>query len=387
MKAVISVGGKFHAFYLAKELYQRNALERIITSYPKFEAVKSGIPRDKITSILTKEILDRGWRKLPFFIRKSFNPTLLISDIFDKLASRKIVPADIFAGWSSFSLNSLRRAKKMGMAAVLDHGSAHIKYHDKILKEERDAWNVPLGKMRMAHPGIVEKEIKEYEEADYVFIPSSFVKKTFLEAGIPEKKIIMVPYGVNLEEFKPGEKKDDVFRVVYAGGMTLQKGVHYLLQAFSELNLPNSELVLIGGTSEEIKPFFEKYEGKFKYIPPVPQSELAGHYAQSSVFVLNSIQDGFGMVIIQAMACGLPVIATENTGGPDIIENGKQGFVIPIRDVKALKEKLAYLRENQEEAEKMGESAMKKVSSGFSWGDYGSRMTEEYRKIIGKTEK
>jgi glycosyltransferase involved in cell wall biosynthesis len=384
MKVSISVAGQFHAFYLAQQLLKRGFLERLITSYPKFKTRKFGISNNKVKTVLIKEIILRGWGIMPGFIRRTYDPSFLAAQVFDWFASLKIPDSDIFVGWSSKALRSLRIARKRGMITVLERGSSHIAYNEKILREEYEKWGE---KGSAIHPKIIEKELREYEEADYISIPSLFVKRTFLEAGVPESKLIHIPYGVDLEDFKQKEKRDSVFRVVCAGGMTLQKGVHYLLQAFSELNLPGSELLLIGGISDEIRPFFKKYEGKFKYVPAVPQSELADYYSQSSVFVLNSVQDGFGMVIIQAMACGLPVIATENTGGPDVVENGKQGFIIPIRSVEALKEKISYLYENQGLCLEMGRSAKEKVSSGFTWNDYGDKMVKAYEKILSAKTK
>lgn len=379
MRVTIVVGGRFHAFDLAKQLLKRGYLERLITSYPKFEVTKHGIPRNKTSSIFIKEVLQRSWQKLPRFARDLYNPQHFINVLFDKLASRNVSKSDIFVGWASKSLYSLRRARKQGAIIVIEQGSAHIEYQTKILREEYEKFGL---KFETTHPKTTEKVLKEFEEADYISIPSLFVKRTFLEKGIPEKKLIHVPYGVDLTSFKQIPKEDDVFRVVFAGGITLQKGAHYLLRAFTELNLPKSELVFIGGLSDEMKPFFKKYEGHYNYLGHLPQSELYKHYSQGSVFVLPSIQDGFGMVIIQAMACGLPVIATENTGGPDIIEDGKNGFVIPIRDVGELKEKLTFLYENPENRKQMGQSAKKRVSSGFTWDNYGKNITDEYKRIL-----
>jgi glycosyltransferase involved in cell wall biosynthesis len=387
MKIVVSVGGRFHAFYLAQQLLKRNFLVKLITSYPKFEVSKYGIPKEKVGSVLIKEILWRGWDKFFRPLGVFWDPSFFINDFYDKLASGKLVPCDICVAWSSFGLRTIRKAKKFGALGVIDHGSAHIKYHEKILREEYDILGIRPNKINLVHPGVLKKEVAEYAEADYIFVPSSFSKKTFLDEGVAESKVIQVPYGVNLKEFTPVPKKDSVFRVVYAGGMTIQKGVHYLLRAFSELNIPNSELLLIGGFNDEIKPFFKKYSGKFKYIGKVSQKELTNYYSQSSVFVLNSIQDGFGMVIIQAMACGLPVIATENTGGPDIIRDGTDGFIIPIRSVDMLKEKLYFFYKNPEMARQMGDSARKRVSSGFTWDDYGNNISKKYEEILIKKQR
>ncbi|OGX09034.1 MAG: glycosyl transferase group 1 [Omnitrophica WOR_2 bacterium GWA2_47_8] len=381
MKVAISVPGRFHLFNLAQQLLKRGYLSQLITSYPKFEVVKYGIPRGKTDSIIIKEIVQRGWQKIPI-LRTFYNPQFLIHEIFDRSAARILKPSDIFVGASSVSLRCLTVAKRLGAATIIERGSAHILYQDKILKEEYEKFGVRLEPFQRPHPKIIEKELNEYEEADYISIPSLFVRRTFLDAGIPEEKLIHIPYGVDLAEFKQTSKTDDVFRVVYAGGMSLQKGAHYLLQAFAELDLPNSELLLVGGLSDEIEPFFDKYKGHYRWIGRVPQRELASYYNQSSVFVLNSIQDGFGMVIIQAMACGLPIIATTNTGAEDIVREGQDGFIIPIRDVAGLKEKLLYLYENPEIRGAMGQSAKTRVLAGFTWDNYGDKMVKEYERIL-----
>ncbi len=379
MQVIVSVGGRFHAFNLAQQLLKSDCLKLLITSYPKFEVAKYGIPKEKIKSIIIKEILERGWRKLPGILRDFYNPQYLLIEIFDKLASRKIDKADIFVGWANFSLDSFKKAKKMGMINVLDEGSSYILYRRDIVKKEYEKFGI---KPELPHPKLVEKELREYEEADYIVVSSLFARRTFLEKGIPERKIIHVPYGVDLSAFKQIPKNDNVFRVVFVGGMTLRKGVHYLLQAFSELNLTNSELLLIGSINDEIKPFFKKYEGKYKWIGHIPQGELYKHYSQGSVFVLNSIEDGFGMVIIQAMACGLPVIATTNTGGQDIIRDGQEGFIIPIADVAALKDKLLYFYQRPELCREMGQTAKKRVSYGFTWDDYGEKIIKAYKRML-----
>ena len=98
--------------------------------------------------------------------------------------------------------------------------------------------------------------------------------------------------------------------------------------------------------------------------------------------MLASIEDGFGMVLPQAMACGLPIICTENTGAADLIENEKQGFVVPIRNVSALKEKIIWLYENTSHRSHMAKEAKTKVCKGFSWDDYGKRIISSYKMCL-----
>jgi len=379
MKVVVSVPGRFHLFNLAQQLLKRGYLEQLITSYPKFEVKKYGIPKDMVSSILIKEILFRSWWNLPEFLKNLYNPLYFIHQIFDKLARRSLKKADIVVGSSSVFLETLRKAKKMGAITIVERGSSHILYADEILKEEYRQFS----KISELTPQkIIAKELKEYAEADYVSIPSSFVKRSFLEHGIDEKKLIQVPYGVDLSNFRQISKNDDIFRLIFVGGMSLRKGVHYLLQAFSELNLPNSELMLIGSLNDEIKPFFKKYEGSYKYIGHVPQKELYKYYSQGSVFVIMSIEEGLALVIPQAMACGLPVICTTNTGGEDIVRNGVDGFIIPIRNIEALKEKLIYLYKNPEILKTMSQSAKERVRDSFTWDRYGEKIIEAYRRLL-----
>ncbi|MDD5449792.1 MAG: glycosyltransferase family 4 protein [Candidatus Omnitrophica bacterium] len=378
----VSVSGRFHGFNLAQQLLKRGMLNQLITSYPRFETAKYGIPKVVVSSLLSNEVLARGWNRLPWTFRNIWNPQFFLSERFDRLAAKNIKPgANIFVGWSSFSLRGIRAAKKLGMISILERGSTHIVYQRDILREEYEKYGIQAG---LPHPMIVEKELKEYNEADYISIPSTFVKSTFIKKGFAPGRLIMAPYGVDISEFSAVKKQDNKFRIIHCGAISLQKGVHYLLKALYELKLPNAELWLVGGISKEIAPFIKKYDfpglclkGVFK------QSKLKELYSQGSVFCLASLQEGQAMVILQAMACGLPVICTVNTGGGDIIREGIDGFVIPIRDSEALKEKIIFMYENQEKRKEMGKMALKRVRADFTWDAYGDRIINEYTRIAG----
>ena len=381
MKITISVLGRFHLFHLAKQLQQQSFLAKLITSYPKFEVVKYGIRPEKIDSLLIHEIHNRFWRKVSQFTESIFNPQYMIFELFDRHAARHLdFASDIFVGLSSCCLYSLRRAHQLGKKTVVERGSSHMLYQRKILTEEYRRYGI---KKVVVHPQVVERELREYQEADFIGVPSQFVKETFLQQGVPAAKILHVPYGVNLTNFYPAPKTDKIFRVMHCGNLSLRKGVHYLLQAFAELKLPEAELWLIGGITEEMRPFLKKYASPSIILKGTfPENELYRYLSQGSVFCLASIEEGLAMVQPMAMACGLPVICTTNTGGADIVREGRDGFIVPIRDVEALKEKIVFFYEHPEEGRRMGEAARERVQTGFTWADHAEKMIAHYRRML-----
>ena len=375
MKVNINVVGRFHAFNLAQQLKKHKVLNKLITTYPKFKVKEWGLNNNEIVSELFLEVL-RRYNKIPI---EKYKLEYFINKQHAKNGAKYLDEADIIVGWSGSSLETIIEAKKYGKIFILERGSSHYSYQMNILKKEYEQNGISFNQ----NFAIWQRELLEYELADYISIPSSFVKRSFLQYGIPEEKLLVNPYGVDLYEFKQIEKEDDTFRIIFAGTGSLQKGYHYLLQAFYELNLPNAEVWHLGSVNDEVKQFLNKYKtDKWILKGHIPQKELYKYYSQGSVFVLPSLQEGLAMVQVQAMACGLPLICTTNTGGEDLItKDGEEGFVISIRDVEVLKEKILYFYENQDKCLEMGQKAKKRVSSGFTWDDYGNRYIENLKRI------
>tara|TARA_B110000971_G_scaffold55355_1_gene56279 strand:- start:505 stop:1674 length:1170 start_codon:yes stop_codon:yes gene_type:complete len=389
MKVSIIVGGRFHAFNMAEELDKNGYLKEIITSYPKFYVTKNfNIKHNKIIALPLKEIISRS------FINKYFNLNDKIIDYFDKKASSLIdlENLDVLVGWSSFSLNSFLKAKNSKCIKILERGSTHIQYQKDILKEE---YNLHGLRPEIPSDYIVAKEKLEYDLADYISVPTEFVKKTFINNGIDKSKIIKIPYGVNLKDFKQSRNKavinrldNKIFRIIYVGNSSVRKGIIYLIKSFIELNLQNSELLIVGNIDEDIKPIINLYlkNEKIKYIKAQKQNELYNFYNQSSLFVTCSIEEGLSMVQLQAMSCGLPVICTSNSGGDEIIDNNINGFILPIRDMKALKKKIILLYRDQKLCKKMGEQAKMKATKHYSWENYGKNVIQSYQRLISNNE-
>lgn len=380
MRITIAVPGRFQAFYLAERLLSYGVDCRLITTYPAFAVTKYGVPKEAVVSEPGLELFQRLYRGLPGFIRDRFNAEFFFAQTFDRLAAQKVGRADICIGWSGFSLELFHRARSLGAKTILERGSSHIAFQQEVMREEFERCGL---RFSGAHPGIVEKELREYALSDYIEVPSSFAAKTFTDRGVPGSRIIQGFRGVDLAEFRQLPKDDDVFRVVFAGAISLRKGLRYLLEAFKKASLAKAELVLIGSVQDEMKGILKQYSGTFTLVDHVPQDKLNTYYSRGSVFVMPSIEEGMAVVQLQAMACGLPLICTTNTGGADIIKDGREGFVVPVRDAEALREKMTYLYEHREEARRMGEAAREKVAAHFTWDHYARHMLEIYRKITG----
>ena len=377
MQVSVSVAGRFHAFDLARQLNQRGFLRSLITSYPKFKAGEWGIERSKVRSILSHELLARACRKLD---RRDFQPDL--NRRYDRIVADKLAPGDdLFVAWSGMALHSLRRARQLGAKTVLERNSSHIVRQAELLRQESELTGFQC---ELPHPKTIAQELEEYEQADSICVPSTFAYRSFLEQGVPQHKLRAVPFGVDTRQFAPIPKRDSVFRIIHCGSLTIRKGIHYLLQAFHELKLKNSELWLIGAVSQEARPYLSRYGGPNVVLRGLfPQPELYKEYSQGSVFCLASVEEGFGMVISQAMACGLPAICTPNGAGEDLVRDSMDGFVVPARDVEALKERFSFLHSRPEQARAMGQAARKRILEGFTWDHYGNQIVNQYSRILG----
>jgi alpha-maltose-1-phosphate synthase len=296
---------------------------------------------------------------------------------FDRWMSRHLKECDVFHSLSQFATASQITARQRYRAlTVCDRGSTHIVHQARILAEEYDLLNIPF---RGIDERLVRRELTEYENADLIFVPSTFVLKTFVAQGIPEHKIRLNPFGVDLSVFHPVPKTDDVFRVMYVGALSVRKGIVYLLEALAELKLPRFELVLIGSRLKEMRSVLARYEGRFRYVGLVPNTELFKYYSTSSVFVIASIEEGLAMVQGQALACGLPVIATVNTGAEDLFTDGVEGFIVPIRDPEAIRDRILRLYRDPELRREMSRAALRRVTSMRGWADYGERAVAYYK--------
>tara|TARA_B110000003_G_C16644324_1_gene531433 strand:- start:2311 stop:3483 length:1173 start_codon:yes stop_codon:yes gene_type:complete len=382
----VIVAGKFHSFYLAEQLQKEKMLLSLITSYPTFLVRKNNIEKKNIISLPFKEIIERIFIKLKLskFLKYLY---YYLNFIFEISASKKIdiKNTDIVVGWSGCVEKTFMKINKNNKKVIklLERGSSHILYQNKILAEEYDLFSY---KKNPIDPKIIQKEIREYNLADYIVVPSEFAKRSFIDHGINKNKILKIPYGVNLKQFNRSFLKNKEFTIICVGTVSLRKGSYYLMKAFKELNLTNSKLIFVGTIDPEIQQIIKPFvnDSNINFIGHVSQNRLKEFYSTSHISVICSIEEGMAMVQAQAMASGVPLICTTNSGGEDIVDENVNGFICPIRDVEYLKEKISFFYNNRNILKLFSDNAYNKAQNFLSWDNYGKRVSEEYKKLATK---
>ena len=371
---LVCCGTKFHSDYMASQLDKHGLLNKVVTAHPKSRYLnRVSLKKGKIKFLPPFFAVVYLFNKLGLGtskVAKYLNYRLPLW--YDSVASLFIGDSTISITWAWAGLSTIKKIKaKGGIAIVEECGSCNIA-QNKILDTEYRALNLRFNKKTPDF--ILQRELKEVTLADYILCPSRYVASSFIDAGIPENKCVIIPYGANLKLFMPASTPKDEFSILFVGTIGVRKGLIYLFKALEILSQKyNLKCVLIGSVEEQFRGIMEKYATLFTHIPRVPHHRLIEHYNKASVFVFPSLDEGMAYVQLEAMACGLPVICTPNSGGDSVISDGTDGFVIPIRDEVAIADKIEYLYLHPLESQRMGNSAAGKARQ-FSWDSYGDKL-------------
>jgi len=301
---------------------------------------------------------------------------------FDKYVAWRMqsLHPDIFVAFSRYGLNSFCVCKDRGITTVVERGSAHTVVRERILNEEYARLGA-TDQRNQLDIKVVERELLEYEKADYISVPSGFATDSFVDMGVPREKIIRTPYGVDLERFQPDPNgHQERFTVLTVGNLGIEKGTGYLLDSITLLGRRDIKLKMAGSLDTYIKNKLRTFRQPWTFAGHIHQQNLASLYNSASVYCLLSVQEGMSMTVLEAMACGIPVVASINTGAADIITDGVDGFIVPIRDLEATAEKLLLLYKNPDICVEMGRCARKRVAE-CAWDNYGNIVSKEYKRI------
>jgi len=381
MAKVALISNVFHYYYAALALERSGALGRYITGPSACEAESwmaglpigrriwserrlAGLRRDAVRRLWLPEIVQKGTTRLGY----SETANKICGTLFAGRAARMMGECDTLHFVQSVGWEAAREAKKRGMKVVCDMREEHPDYQTEILTEEAEHLGIEV-----SIPGSTFREriLEEIALADHIFCPTGYAGRTFVSRGIDAHKLVVCPYGVDLGQFVPRRvaRSGEPFVVLFLGQLCMRKGLHYLLDAYRKARLPNARLILAGPVDPQFRPVLERYRGLFEETGSIPRTRVAELYAGADVFVIPSLADAYGLVVSEAMSAGLPVIMSENTGMADFVRDGREAFVVPIRDSEAIAERLTFLYDNRDAGERMAMAGVSAVRR-LDWENY-----------------
>jgi glycosyltransferase involved in cell wall biosynthesis len=298
---------------------------------------------------------------------------------FDRAVARELPPADAVLGIYGSAALTLRAANAMGVLTVLNFVNSHPAEHNRFLREL-------AGLRGPSHELVPERVAQRVEQelslADLVLVPSRFVANQLLERGLPESRLVVIPYGVDLGAFSPDTDRPPNARVrcVYVGQISHRKGIPVLLRAAR--GLPDIDFVLTGPV---VTPsLLRELPPNARWMGPLPHADVAALMRESDIFVLPSLEDSYGLVVSEAMASGLPVVVTDHVGASEIVEPGLTGFVVPAGDHTPLGAALRCLADDSDLRSRMGAASRSRMASGQSWAQYGTEVLSVVDRALKK---
>jgi starch synthase len=384
MKVTQAVFGVFHHFELAHQLHRRNHLQKIYSTWPWARLKREGLPHSLVSTFpilhTTDYLLNRTCLHSQRLSSK-MNAWTALS--FDRWTNSQIEPCDAFIAISGAGLLTGHKVQTSGGKFICDRGSTHQRYQENTVAEEYRRWNLP---QPLSKPHITIREEKIYSLADAITVPSTVAQRSFVAMGVPAEKVQVIPYGVRLDHFtRTEEPPQNSFEVLFAGQVSLRKGIPYLLQAFARLNQPNKRLTIAGAIQDDIRTLLSTLPtDNVVFTGTLPQSQLARKMSASHLLVLPSIEEGLALVQGQAMACGCPVLATTATGAEDLFTDGQQGFIVPDRDVDALTQRMQQIADDSTLQRRLSEAAIFRVKTLGGWDQYGETWDRLLHHLTGK---
>jgi glycosyltransferase involved in cell wall biosynthesis len=275
------------------------------------------------------------------------------------------------------ALHSFKAAKSVGMGRAYELPIAYWETSRKLLELEAERWPDWAGTLvgTVDSQQKLERKTRELELADLVVVPSQFVRRTLPEWLSPEQRVVVAEFGspaieASLPDAEAAlcRKRSDKLRVLFAGSLSQRKGLADLFQAMRLLKRNDVELILMGSLVES-REFYHTQNVAFVHEETRPHQQVLELMTTCDIMVLPSIVEGRALVQQEALACGLPLIITPNTGGEDLVKEGETGFVVPIRTPQAIAEKISWFADNRGVLESMRPSCIE-AAKACTWERY-----------------
>lgn len=378
MKVAVAVPGRFHGFDLARELHSQGVLARLLTTCPTFvvrRVLPAGAP-----------VKTAGWLGMGRWLQRRLHlperADSFLSIVFARFVAHSLPPGgQILVMWSGTALEAIPAARGYGMKVVLERSVPHIAYQTEVRRRIRKRFDLMWAETPPHH---IARELAEYEAVDAIAVPTSFVAGTFIRRGIPKERLIINPYGVDLSCFVQPlpRRSEQSLRILFVGRVGICKGVPWLLRAFARLDM-KAELHLVGPLEPGMEHILRHEPMEHVILHgPVADRQLPEHYAAADIFCLPSLEEGLPVGVVRAMACGLPVVATPETGAADILRDGVDGRIVPSGDPPALAMALEELASDPLLRQTIGDRARRAAITSYNWADYGRRAVISYEHLL-----
>jgi starch synthase len=280
---------------------------------------------------------------------------------------------DVVVGFDTIGWILAQRCAAAGTSFVLDQSIAHPLARMRIYEQLRRQHPDWAEDMEERNPAVLAAEAAEQQGATRIVTASTFTQRSLIDQGIAPERIVINPYGVDLAAFalKPESHPVRPLRFVFVGQVGARKGIPMLLKAWGALDTSGAELWIVGHVAPRIRTLVSGHRNVV-IKGPTSHLRMGALLAECDVFVFPSYFEGFGLVLLEAMACGLPVIATDATAAPDLIVDGVEGFVIRAGDEGALQNRMQMFLLTPSRVLPMGRAA-RKTAERFTWAAYGDR--------------
>ena len=282
------------------------------------------------------------------------------SVLFDRWAEAALGACDLLLGASTSSLVTGKAAQRRGATYVLDRACPDIRVQQRLMVEEARKVG---GTFRTNSPWFIERQVEEYERADFILSPSEYSRRSYPEHL--RKKVVLAPLlGHSKGAPRMLKAAGSPFVLGIVGGSPLRKGLLYLLQAWEELALPNAQLKIRTSAEVYTYPLLKRLLDKQANISVISYiRDINTFYSECDAFILPSVDDGFGMALFEAMANGVPAIASRNCGATELLVADRDCLLIDPFSVEQIKEAVLRLYESQELCERLSRSGSAAVAA------------------------
>lgn len=399
-RIIVAHPGRQHSFRLAAALKRRGLLHSYVTTVyrktasPLMSLVERFVTTDnadrsrrrRSEALDDSEVVQRCemlgllellWRRLLPRTRFTAWWAERTSVRFQRLVARRAIrgAVDAVVMYDANAADCFRILKRDApqVTRILDVSAANRLYVKHLYEEDMLRSPRFAERLRSERPVLFNADLRrfhsELQDADLVLCPSEFVMRSVEFSGVPGERLALCPYGSNFDVTERVWSKDyGTLRLLYVGTVTQMKGISYLLDAVKAFPECAVSLTVVG-EFDNAGGLFDEYVERVDFLGRQPHAEVRRIALESDVFIVPSLAEGMSLAGLEALACGLPLVCSANSGVNDLVEDGGNGFVVPVGDEPAIREKIEWFLNHRSMIPVMGVAAQR-TAAEYTWDRY-----------------